>query len=175
MDQKLLNILNKSKKIIEHTNGNSQSQNSYSKPKYSQGNTGIDYSYYDDDYEEPTIQEQAPIIKGESAGKNLPKEIFESMISEPIASVEEVLHMHNPFEQAARKMAEEKAKKQKLNENVSHSTGDYILVSKSELKNMLFETLLEIVPKITSNIEESAIKKTIQTILKENKEKKGRI
>lgn len=57
-----------------------------------------------------------------------------------------------------------------LRENYTPNN-DYVLVSKGELKQMLYETLLEIVPRMTTNIEEQAIKNTIRVIINENKKK----
>lgn len=63
-----------------------------------------------------------------------------------------------------------KVEKPKATQNTS---SDYILVSKTELKNMINETLMDFMFKFKTTIEEEAVKTTIKTILKEQKNKRG--
>lgn len=185
-NEQLLKILNKSKQIMKADV--SPSSKGGGAKRYSTGGRDIDINYYDEDYDDSVneqyvqnaglLEEQLPSMKGDGSGAlKLPKEIFESMTNMRIPTMEEVLDDHNPFEQAARKMRQQNSQAGQINEGVkkSNNNNDYILVSKSDLKNMMLETLLEIVPKITSNIEEQAIRKTIQTVIKENKQKKERL
>lgn len=113
----------------------------------------------------------------EGASK-LPPAIRESILSNPTPSEAEMRMLLDPVAMAHQKMLEEQQSLSITNQgktiNVSNNS-DLILVSKTELRAMMLETLIEFMPKITSNIEENAIKKTIQCVIKENKQKKERL
>lgn len=138
------------------------------------------YEMYDEDYEPQVRQNQQRSLHpsglniAEGASK-LPKEIRDSILNNPTPSEHEMMLMLDPVAKAEHDLMLEQNRQRNVNRQTTQRNDDMIMVSKSELKAMMLETLLEIMPKITSNIEETTIKKTIQCVIKENKEKKGRL
>lgn len=190
MNSKLASILNKSRKVMEraeemkpvnspnagvgpmtqttnqnynpHMYDNTYDANHYDHNAYNQG------LYEQQTYVDPYEQYQQP--RGVAA-KNLPPEILKLMESHPSTynptgtlNPTLDLEMAKYKEQLAMEQNQRQQRPQQINES-----NDYILVSQSELKKMINETLKNFLTQFKGKIEEATIKKTLSVLLKEQK------
>lgn len=128
-----------------------------------------------------TRNQQRYLAEGEGppgiAAKNLPKEILDLMASKPIPQMKPPTTGFSLDDVAPLVVKKTKPLDElhKMNESVEtilsekNRTSDLITISKSELKNIINETLLNFMTNFSNNLTENTIKQTINTLIREGK------
>lgn len=143
MDPKLLKILENSKKVMTR----SEELKPLKSPNEEVGNLNLNYNIPQNnllDYSntQPNNIYENYQTKG-VGGKNLPKEIYDMMVGQNQNMISE--------------------------NNFQDNRSDYVLISKKELKDVVNESLKSFLKQYSHKLEEAVIKKTIKTLLNENK------